>query len=186
MSGEDDKSFNYARLNNEAVQRIATSFVCFLNNDVEVITPTWLAIMQSYFSRREVGGVGAKLVWPNGMLQHGGVVIGLNYAAGHAYDRYLASEPGYADGILTARECSALTAACLLVRRSDFIDVGGFDEQAFPVTFNDVDLCLKLRRAERSLCGRRSLSFFTMNPPHAGAILNQSRNEAAPTRSLRS
>ncbi len=133
----DEKPFNYARLNNEAVERLDTPLVCFLNNDVVVQTPTWLSNMQNYFARSDVGGVGAKLIWPNGMLQHGGVVVGLNYAAGHAYDRYLASEAGYADGILTARECSALTAACLLVRRSDFIDVGGFDEQAFPVTFND-------------------------------------------------
>ncbi len=147
----DDKAFNYARMNNEAVEKLDTPLICFLNNDVEVQTPTWLSRMQSYFARPEVGGVGAKLIWPNGMLQHGGVVLGLNYAAGHGYDRYLASEAGYADGILTARECSALTAACLLVRRSDFIDVGGFDEMAFPVTFNDVDLCLKLRRAGKVL-----------------------------------
>jgi GT2 family glycosyltransferase len=147
----DERPFNYARLNNEAVERLDTPLVCFLNNDVEVSTPAWLSTMQSYLARPDVAAVGAKLLWPNGMLQHGGVVIGLNYAAGHAYDRYLASEAGYADGILTARECSALTAACLMVRRSDFIDVGGFDEQAFPVTFNDVDLCLKLRRAGKVL-----------------------------------
>lgn len=147
----DDEPFNYARLNNDAVKALNTPFICFLNNDVEVRSPDWLNVMQSYFARDDVAGVGAKLTWPNGMLQHGGVVIGLNYAAGHGFDRYLASEAGYAEGILTARECSALTAACLLVRRADFLSVGGFDAEAFPVAFNDVDLCLKLRRAGKVL-----------------------------------
>ncbi len=173
------QAFNYARLNNEAVQRLDTPFVCFLNNDVEVITPTWLSAMLCCFARPGVGGAGAKLVWPNGMLQHGGVVTGLNYAAGHAYDRYLASEAGYADGILAARECSALTAACLLVRRSDFIDVGGFDEQAFPVTFNDVDLCLKLRCAGKVLVWTPEASFCTTSPPRAAAISSRLRSAAA-------
>lgn len=147
----DEKPFNYARLNNDAVKALDTPFICFLNNDVEVRSPDWLDVMKGYFARQDVGGVGAKLTWPNGMLQHGGVVIGLNYAAGHGYDRYLASEAGYAEGILTTRECSALTAACLLVRRADFLAVGGFDAEAFPVAFNDVDLCLKLRQAGKVL-----------------------------------
>jgi GT2 family glycosyltransferase len=147
----DDGVFNYSRLNNEAIRDVRSPFVCLLNNDVEVITPDWLGDMQSFFSRERVGGVGAKLVWPNGMLQHGGVVLGMNFAAGHAYDRYLADEPGYADGILVPREAAALTAACLLLRRQDFCDVGGLDEREFPVAFNDVDLCLKLRRAGKVL-----------------------------------
>lgn len=141
----DDGVFNYSRLNNAAIRDVRSPFVCLLNNDVEVQSPDWLSDMQSFFSRDRVGGVGAKLVWPNGMLQHGGVVLGMNFAAGHAYDRYLADEPGYADGILVAREAGALTAACLLVKREDFLQVGGLDESAFPVAFNDVDLCLKLR-----------------------------------------
>lgn len=147
----DAGSFNYARLNNLAIREVASPFACLLNNDVEVQKADWLAGMQSFFSRDRVGAVGAKLVWPNGMLQHGGVVLGMNFGAGHAYDRYLANDPGYADGVLAARECSALTAACLLLRREDFLAVGGFDERAFPVAFNDVDLCLKLREAGKTL-----------------------------------
>lgn len=147
----DDGAFNFARLNNFAIREIASPFVCLLNNDVEALTPDWLVDMQRLFSRADIGGVGAKLIWPNGMLQHGGVVLGMNFAAAHAYDRCLASEPGYADGILVSRECGALTAACLLLRRQDYLDVGGLDETAFPVAFNDVDLCLKLRRAGRTL-----------------------------------
>ncbi len=86
-------------------------------------------------SRPDVGAVGAKLVWPNGMLQHGGVVVGTGFAASHAYDRFLATEAGYADGILVQRECSAVTAACLLMRRNDYLSVGGLDEANFPVRF---------------------------------------------------
>lgn len=147
----DDGPFNYSRLNNAAIRDVPAPFACLLNNDVEVLSRDWLEDMQSFFSRKSIGGVGAKLVWPNGMLQHGGVVLGMNFAAGHAYDRYLADEPGYADGILVARESGALTAACLLVRRDDFLRIGGFDEVAFPVAFNDVDLCLKLREAGKTL-----------------------------------
>lgn len=147
----DDGVFNYSRLNNAAVREVRSPFVCLLNNDVEVLESEWLSDMQAFFTRDRVGAVGAKLIWPNGMLQHGGVVLGMNFAAGHAYDRYLADEPGYADGILVAREAGALTAACLLVKRADFLKVGGLDEVAFPVAFNDVDLCLKLRQAGKVL-----------------------------------
>lgn len=147
----DDGVFNYARLNNLAMDEITSPFACLLNDDVEVLSPDWLVEMQAPLARAAVGAVGAKLVWPNGMLQHGGVVLGMNFGAGHAYDRYRADEPGYADGILAARECSALTAACLMVRRQDFRDLGGFDEKAFPVAFNDVDLCLRLRKAGKTL-----------------------------------
>jgi GT2 family glycosyltransferase len=147
----DDGVFNYSRLNNAAIRDVRSPFVCLLNNDVEVLAPDWLSDMQGFFARERVGGVGAKLIWPNGMLQHGGVVLGMNFAAGHAYDRYLADEPGYADGILVAREAGALTAACLLMKREDVLHVGGLDEIAFPVAFNDVDLCLKLRDAGKVL-----------------------------------
>jgi GT2 family glycosyltransferase len=147
----DDGVFNYARLNNLALREISSPFACLLNDDVEVLTPDWLVELQSPFSRAAIGGVGARLIWPNGMLQHGGVVLGMNFGAGHAYDRYRADEPGYADGILATRECSALTAACLMLRRQDFWNVGGLDEAAFPVAFNDVDLCLRLREAGKAL-----------------------------------
>lgn len=165
----DDGPFNHSRLNNAAMREISAPFACFLNNDVEILARDWLGEMQSRFSRAQVGGVGARLIWPNGMLQHGGVVLGLNFAAGHAYDRCLAEEPGYADGILAARECGALTAACLLVRRVDFQGVGGFDEAAFPVAFNDVDLCLKLREMGKVLVWS----------PHARLLHRESASRAS-------
>jgi GT2 family glycosyltransferase len=147
----DDGVFNYARLNNLALREISTPFACLLNDDVEVLTPDWLVELQAPFTRAAIGAVGARLLWPNGMLQHGGVVLGMNFGAGHAFDRYRADEPGYGDGILAARECSALTGACLMLRRQDFLHVGSFDDVAFPVAFNDVDLCLRLREAGKTL-----------------------------------
>lgn len=141
----DDRPFNYAQMHNTVVPKIEAEFICLLNNDVEIVDPDWLVEMKRCFSRSNVGIVGAKLIWPNGMLQHGGVVLGSGFAASHAYDRYLADEAGYGDGVLTARECSAVTAACLLTRKTTFLGVNGFDEEAFPVAFNDVDFCLKVR-----------------------------------------
>lgn len=145
----DDRPFNYAQMHNTVVPSIDAEFICLLNNDVEILDPDWLDEMKRHFSREDVGAVGAKLIWPNGMLQHGGVVLGTGFAASHAYDRYLASEAGYADGILVPRECGAVTAACLLMRQTTFMDLGRFDEEAFPVAFNDVDLCLRLRLSGR-------------------------------------
>ena len=141
----DDGPFNYARLNNTAVRASSADLICFMNNDIEIVAADWLEVMRAHFSDSGIAGVGARLVWPNGMVQHGGVVIGTGFAAAHAYDTLFAAEAGHSDGLLVERECSALTAACLMVRKRDFDAVGGFDEVAFPVAFNDVDLCLKLR-----------------------------------------
>jgi O-antigen biosynthesis protein len=147
----DDGPFNYARINNRAVAFTDQPLICFLNNDVEIVDAGWLDEMRSHFVDKEIAGVGARLLWPNGVVQHAGVVVGTGFAAGHAFDNHFASDAGHADGLLIARECSALTAACLVVRRTDFDNVGGFDEDAFPVAFNDVDLCLKLRTLGRRL-----------------------------------
>ncbi len=143
--------FNFSRINNEAVAATTAPLICFLNNDVEVLDGDWLDAMRSLLADQKVGGVGAKLLWPNGMVQHGGVILGTGFAASHAYDTHIATDAGYADGLLVEREATALTAACLMVRRADFLAVGGFDEKAFPVAFNDVDLCLKLRALGRRL-----------------------------------
>ncbi|MGL4440424.1 MAG: glycosyltransferase [Bosea sp. (in: a-proteobacteria)] len=142
----DPSVFNYARLNNRAVAETMAPLICLLNNDIEITRPDWLDAMLAAL-QPGVGAVGARLVWPNGMLQHGGVVVGVGFAAAHAYDRSLANEPGYMDGLTVSREVTAVTAACLLMRTEDYRNVGGLDERAFPVAFNDVDLCLKLRAA---------------------------------------
>jgi len=143
--------FNYARINNLAVAMTSSPLLCFLNNDVEITDPYWLETMGSCLWSPDVAGVGARLLWPSGVVQHGGVILGTGFAAAHGYDHHLATDAGFADGLLVEREGSAMTAACLLMRRAEFDAVGGFDERAFPVAFNDVDLCLKLRARGRRL-----------------------------------
>jgi GT2 family glycosyltransferase len=101
--------------------------------------------MLSRIAEPDVGAVGATLLWPSEVVQHGGVVLGVNFAAGHAFSERINGDPGYGDLLVVARQCSAVTAACLLTRRRLFLDLGGFDEDHFPVNFNDVDFCLRLR-----------------------------------------
>ena len=93
----------------------------------------------------DVGAVGALLVWPSGVVQHGGVTVGVNFAAGHAFNERLAGDLGYGDLLNAAHEGTAVTAACLLTRKRLFQDLGGLDGMRFPVNFNDVDFCLRLR-----------------------------------------
>jgi O-antigen biosynthesis protein len=136
--------FNYAAINNAGVDAARGSVVCLLNNDVEVITPEWLEEMVALLLRPGVGAVGAKLLWPNGMVQHGGVVIGSGGLAAHAFNNVTADEPGYADRAAVTQRYSAVTAACLICRKADYQAVGGMNPDDFPVAFNDVDFCLKL------------------------------------------
>jgi GT2 family glycosyltransferase len=137
--------FNFSRINNQAVQCASGELLCFLNNDIEVLHPDWLKEMVSQVSRPEVGICGAKLLWPNRMVQHAGVTLGLHGLAGHQGHLWEENDDGYYGYNQIVRQASAVTAACLLMRRSDFLAVGGFDESRFAVAFNDVDLCLKIR-----------------------------------------
>ena len=137
--------FNFAHLNNAAAEHAEGDFLCLLNNDVEATDDQWLHEMLSRISEEDVGAVGALLLWPSGVVQHGGTVLGPNFAATHAFCDRIHTDPGYADMLRIAHECSAVTAACLLTRRCDYMDVGGLDELHFPINFNDVDYCLRLR-----------------------------------------
>ncbi|CAL80611.1 Putative Glycosyl transferase, group 2 [Bradyrhizobium sp. ORS 278] len=138
--------FNFARINNIAIRQVDTENVCLLNNDIEALDDDWLSEMLSRLSEPNVGAVGAKLLWPNGVVQHGGVVLGTNFAATHAFNDRMDGDLGYGGLLQVAHECSAVTAACLLIRKRDYDAVQGMDEVRFPVNFNDVDLCLKLRQ----------------------------------------
>lgn len=138
-----DQPFNYSRLNNFAVENAHGEFLLFLNNDTEVITPEWLEEMAGHAQRTAVGAVGAKLIYTDGRVQHGGIILGIGDIAGHAFYGMKSSEPGYMGLAQVARNCSAVTAACLMIRRSIFEEVGGFDE-SLAVAFNDIDLCLRL------------------------------------------
>ena len=106
-------AFNFARLNNLAVSAAPTELICLLNNDVQARDATWLDEMRSRLVEADVGAVGAQLIWPSGVVQHGGVVLGANFAATHAFNDRVEGDPGYADLLRVAHECSAVTAACL-------------------------------------------------------------------------
>ena len=143
----DDRPYNFSALNNAAVDRASSPYVCLLNNDTEAIASDWLTEMMRHSARDDVGAVGAKLLYSDGTIQHAGVVIGLGGAAGHAH-RYLPdTEEGYFAVAHSTHDASAVTAACMLVERAKFLAVGGFDEEKLAIAYNDVDLCLKLRRA---------------------------------------
>ncbi|MFS2065974.1 glycosyltransferase family 2 protein [Duganella sp. CT11-72] len=138
--------FNYAALNNDAVALARGEIVGLLNNDVEALHDGWLEELLAALLQPGVVAAGAKLLWPNGMVQHGGVVLGLGNLAGH-YGNHLAdADWGDHGRNQLSQRVSAVTAACMLLRKRDYLAAGGMDAQAFPVAFNDVDLCLKLQR----------------------------------------
>jgi glycosyltransferase involved in cell wall biosynthesis len=139
-----DDAFNYSRLNNRGVEISRGSFIALLNNDVEVINDDWLSEMVSRAMQPKVAMVGARLWYPNGTIQHGGVILGAGGIAGHAHAGLRRGEPGYFARAHLAQDVSAVTTACALVKREVYRQVGGFDEN-LAVTFNDVDLCLRLR-----------------------------------------
>lgn len=142
----DASPFNFSALVNLGVLWSNGTFVCLLNNDIEVIEPDWLGEMVAQCGRDDVGAVGAQLYYPDGSIQHGGILLGIGGVAGHAHHGMARGQAGYQGRARAAQELSAVTAACMLVRRRAFEEVGGFDE-GFPVAFNDVDFCLRLRQA---------------------------------------
>lgn len=142
----DDSGFNFSAINNRAIARASSEFVCLMNNDIEILTPEWLEEMIGMAARPGVGAVGARLWFPNRQLQHGGLILGIAGFAGYSHKFLPAGEPGYACRAILHQSFSAVTAACLLVRKSVFDEVGGLDER-IPVAFDDVDFCLRLREA---------------------------------------
>jgi GT2 family glycosyltransferase len=150
-------AFNYAALMNRAADIARGEVILLLNNDIRALDETWLVEMLSRLAAPDVGAVGALLVHPSGAVQHGGIVLGPQFSAAHAFTDRLSTDLGYSDLLCVSRECSAVTAACLATRLRDYHDVGGLDELRFPINFNDVDYCLKLR-------AKRKRTIFT---PHA-------------------
>ncbi len=145
----DPGPFNHSRLNNRGVAATTAPVLALLNDDILVSDPDWLSEMVSLAVRPDVGAVGAKLLYPDGRIQHAGVVLGLgpHGIAGHELRGFAGDAVGPQYRLVTTRRASAVTAACLVVERAKFDAVGGFDEASFPVAFNDVDLCLRLSRA---------------------------------------
>lgn len=139
-------AFNYSAVNNFGVTCCRGEYILLLNNDTEVITPEWIEEMLMFAQRPDVGAVGAKLYYPNDTVQHAGVGIGIGGIAGHLFTHADFTSVGYMGRLVYAQNLSAVTAACMLVRRSVWEQVDGLEE-AYPVAFNDVDLCMKIRKA---------------------------------------
>lgn len=139
--------FNFSRLCNRGVARARGDIYVLLNNDTQVRRGDWLDELVAHAVRPEVGAVGAKMLYPNGTIQHAGVILGVGGTAGHAYRGAPADAAGYCGRALVTQQLSAVTAACLAGRRTVFQEIGGFETENVGVTFNDVDFCLRLREA---------------------------------------
>jgi GT2 family glycosyltransferase len=139
-----NRPFNYSRINNQAARHCESPLLLFLNDDTTVIAAEWLRAMAEMAIRPEVGAVGAKLLYPDGRIQHAGVVMGLFENCGHAFKGLAGDGQHYFDFPDVIRNVSAVTGACLMTRAAVFREAGGFDEETFAVAFNDIDLCLKI------------------------------------------
>ena len=187
--------FNFARLNNIAASVATGDHLLLLNNDIKALDTDWLDEMLTRLAEPDVGAVGALLLWPSGIVQHGGVVLGPGFAATHAFNDRMRGDAGYGDLLRVAHQCSAVTAACLLTRRADFHLVGGLDEFRFPVNFNDVDYCLKsFVQSTRGLCSPRTpssctsdrLAAVTIKRQMAEPVLNANSSTCGPNGAPRS
>jgi GT2 family glycosyltransferase len=148
----DEGDFNFSRLNNLGVQHANGEYVLLLNNDIEVESQGWLSEMVALAIQPEIGCVGARLWYPDGRLQHGGVILGLGGFAAHAHRGMPRGNVGFFCRGVLSHTMSAVTAACLLVRKSIYLEVGGLDEEHLAIGYNDVDFCLKVRsRGYRNL-----------------------------------
>lgn len=137
-------AFNFAAMNNRAIEEATGDLICLLNNDIEIRDPHWLTTMAVQALRPEVGAVGAQLLYPDGRIQHAGVVTGIGGGAAHAHRLLRPEDEGYFRRHALPQFVSAVTAACLVAERSKLLAVGGMDAAHFAVAFNDVDLCLRL------------------------------------------
>jgi O-antigen biosynthesis protein len=162
----DDGEFNFSRLNNRGVSEARGDFVLLLNNDIEVESPSWLSEMVSLAVQSGVGCVGARLWYPDNKLQHAGVILGLGGVAAHSHRGMPRGHYGYFNRACLTHTMSAVTGACLLVKKSLYEDAGGLDEMHLTIGYNDVDFCLKVRAkgyrnllcAEADLTHRESAS----------------------------
>lgn len=160
----DPGDFNFSRLINLGAEHASGELLLLLNNDTEAISPGWLEEMVRHVVRKDIGCVGAKLLYPDMTIQHAGVILGLGGYAAHSHrglDRYA---PGYVARAQIVQNLSAVTAACLMIRKSVFLSVGGFDEE-FRVAYNDVDFCLRVRQA----------GFRNLYTPYAELIHHESK-----------
>ncbi|MBU2578435.1 glycosyltransferase family 2 protein [Patescibacteria group bacterium] len=139
-----DKPFNYSAINNFGVQHAKGEIIVMLNNDIEIISTLWLNEMVSQSSRPEIGAVGAKLYYPNGLIQHAGVVLGIGGIAGHVYANKPNEFPGQMRRAYLTQNYSAVTGACMTIEKKKFQEIGGLDEKNLAIAFNDIDFCIRL------------------------------------------
>ena len=161
--------FNFSELSNRGAAAARGTILLFLNNDIEVLEPGWLTELVAIASDPEIGAVGAKLLYPDGTIQHGGIVLGIGGIAGHSHLGLPGSAPGYFARMVLSQEVSAVTGACLAMRAAVFSEVGGFDAAHLAVAFNDVDLCLKIRAA----------GYRIVWTPHARLVHHESKSRGA-------
>lgn len=165
-------SFNFSGLNNRAVRESAQGeYLCLLNNDAAPLDAGWLGELMTLARRPDVGVVGAKLTYPDGRLQHAGVILGIGYGAPaeHPYNGEPDNSMGYWGRLLVPQDLSAVTAACCVTRRALWEEFGGFDEESFAVSYNDVDYCLKVRAA----------GYLVVWTPHARLLHDASVSQKA-------
>jgi O-antigen biosynthesis protein len=143
-----DAEFNFSKLNNFAVEHASGEVLCFLNDDTQVISSDWISRARTHLGIPAIGIVGARLLYPDMTLQHFGIHLGLSFhkVAGTPHVGQEASDPGYFSKSTLMQQFCAISAACLFIRREDFIKIGGFEPE-LQVAYNDIDLCLKVREA---------------------------------------
>ena len=141
-----EREFNYSAINNFGFEHASGEYIILLNNDIEILTPSWIEEMLMFAQRADVGAVGMMLYYPDDTVQHAGVILGLGDVAGHSHKYFKRTDEGYFLRLTIAQNYSAVTAAAMMVRSSVFSEVGGLEE-SYAVAFNDVDLCMKIGRA---------------------------------------
>lgn len=141
-----DEEFNYSKITNFGMKYVTGTYVVLLNNDIEIISPHWIEEMLMFCQRDDVGAVGAKLYYRDNTIQHGGIILGIRGVAGHAHRSFPKRYPGYFLRLLIQQDLSAVTAACMMIKRSVFDEINGFNT-ALAVAFNDVDFCMRIRKA---------------------------------------
>jgi len=160
-----DRPYNFSAINNYAASKTESPIICLMNNDIEVIEPDWLLEMVTHAQRPEIGAVGCKLLYPDHTIQHAGVILGVGGVAGHSHRHFPDFSNGYFGRLQTAQNVSAVTAACLVVRRALYDELEGFDER-LEVALNDVDFCLRVRE----------LGYRNLWTPHAKLIHHESQS----------
>lgn len=168
------KEFNYSAINNYGVRHANGEYLLFLNNDVTVITPGWIKELLGVCRRPEVGAAGVKLIYPDNTIQHAGCVIGLGGIAGHMFVDMPANRTGYLHKASILQDMSAVTAACMMMKRTAFEEAGGFTEK-LSVAFNDVDLCLKVRKNHKLIVYDPYVQLYHMESKTRGAEDNKEK-----------